>query len=311
MAALYRNFHSRLEIDNEYNVEIAVPDRALYLQEYAQSSAAARRHLDHAADIRYGATIEEYVDIFPATRKNAPVLIFLHGGYWRGLSAKEFSFVAKGPQDAGVTTVVVNYALCPKVTMDEIIRQIRAAIHWTYSNIADFNGDPERLYVSGHSAGGHLTAIAMLTDWQGDYDLPRNVIKGGICISGIYDLTPLQYSFLQEDIRLDRPSIDRNSPIYNVGYVQSQLLITYGEDETSEFCRQSEDFRAAWMASGNKSRFLAQPRMNHFTAISGFKDRESPLCGAIFRLMNIVPQRLRQQTQIKTTSSPGIRVGSF
>ncbi len=291
MAPLYRNFESQADIDREYDIERSVPDFMVYARQYENSSADARRHLDHHADVRYGATCAEYVDIFPAAQRKAPVLIFIHGGYWRILSAKEFSFVALGPQAAGVTTVVVNYALCPNVTLDEIARQIRAAIYWTHENIHDYNGDPERIYVSGHSAGGHMTAMALLTDWRGDYGLPRDLVKGGISISGLFDIAPLQFSSMQKELHLDAGIIERNSPQYFARHVPAPLLITYGDDETSEFCRQSEDFLKVWADCGNKSRTLDQPGKNHFTAIMGFGGVQSSLCRAIFKLMDHTPRR--------------------
>lgn len=291
MAVLYRNFETRAEIDSEYDVENSVPDFMVYARQYDQLSADARHRLECSGNVRFGPTVEEYVDIFPAARKRSPVLLFIHGGYWRILSAKEFSFVALGPQAAGVTTVVVNYALCPAVTLDEIVRQIRAAIHWTHENIGDYNGDPHRIFVSGHSAGGHLTAAALLTNWPKDYGLPRDIVKGGVSISGLFDLTPLRHSFLQPDLRLDHASVQRNSPLFHIRYVISPLLITYGGDESSEFCRQSEDFLSAWTAAGNKARSHAQPGRNHFTAITDFAQADSPLCQAIFKMMNHTPRR--------------------
>ena len=306
MAALYRNFETPAEIDAEYDVERSVPDFMIYARQYDQSSADARRKLPHQPDVRYGPTVEEYIDIFPAERRNAPVLLFIHGGYWRILSAKEFSFAAKGPQAAGVTTVVVNYAPCPSVTLDEIVRQIRASIHWVHENIRDYNGDPGRIYVSGHSAGGHMTAMALLTDWMKDYGLPQNVVKGGVAISGLYDITPLQYSFMQNELQLTDAVIKRNSPQFFVRYVQSPLLITYGGDETSEFCRQSEDFRAEWVSKGNKIRELAQPGRNHFTAISGLEDVESPLSQAVFKFMQHTPRRFRPSRPRSSSFSPSL-----
>lgn len=291
MTKLYRNFETQDEIDAEYDVEQSVPDFMIYARQWIQSSSDAQRQLTNTPDIKYGPTIDEYVDVFPSSKPNSPVLIFIHGGYWRMLTAKEFSFVAVGPQQAGITTVVVNYALCPNVTIDEIVRQIRASIAWTSENIQNYNGDPRRIYVSGHSAGGHLTAMSMLTNWTDTYSLPKDVVKGGVSISGLFDLTPLQYSFMQKELRLDAASIERNSPQFHIDYVPSPLLISYGGDETPEFSRQSEDFLTAWSERGNKSRTLSQPGKNHFTAISGFGDLESSLCQAIFKLMNFTPRR--------------------
>lgn len=302
MTSLYRNFTTAEQIDAEYDVERAVPDFMVYARQYVEGSHAARQHLRGFHRIPFGPTTDEYLDIFPAESPSAPVLLFFHGGYWRILAAEDFSFVAEGPVAAGVTVVVANYALCPKVTIDEITRQARAAIAWTYRNIRDYGGDPGRLYVSGHSAGGQLTAMALLTEWERDYGLPRDTIRGGIAISGVFDLRPIPFTSMQREIRATGDQIERNSPQFHIRPVPSPLLVTYGGNETAEFCRQSDDFLAAWTGAGNRGSSLHQPGANHFTAITGFADAESTLCRGIFAFMDHNP---RGRAAARPGATPG------
>ena len=289
MTSLYRNFASAAEIDAEYDVEKAVPDFTIYARQYIEGSRAARKRLRGFFNVHFGPSRDEYVDIFPAARPDAPVLIFFHGGYWRILAAEDFSFVAEGPVAAGVTVVVANYSLCPKVTIDEITRQARATVAWTHRRIREYGGSPDKIYVSGHSAGGQLTAMCLMTDWAGEYGLPRDVVKGGLAISGVFDLRPIKHTSMQPQIRLTDEQIVRNSPQLLIRRVSQPLVVTYGGDETAEFCRQSEDFLADWISAGNRGNGFAQPGANHFTAITGFATPDSPLCRAAFELMGHRP----------------------
>ena len=277
-APLYRDFTDPLLIDAQYNAGAAVPDAAEQLRGYAQRAAQAREQLRCTLDVRYGPTLDETLDIFPADKPDAPVFVFLHSGYWRALSSKDFSAVATGLQPLGITTVVVNYSLCPKVTIDEITRQTRAAVAWTLRDIGEHGGDASRVAVGGHSAGGHLTAMCLLARWAEDYGLPADPIKAALLVSGVYDIAPLRHSYLQPQIRLDDGIVERNSPLFQVRACRTPLLVTWGADESSEFARQSNEFADAWEAVGNRCERLAQPGANHFTAINGFEDPSSVLC---------------------------------
>ena len=260
---------------------------ALY-RNFRTQSELARHRLSCQLDVAYGPTRDEHVDIFLSKQRNAPVLLFIHGGYWRMLSSKEFSCVALGPVAAGITVISVNYALCPKVSIDEITRQARAAVAWTFRHAGEFGADPQRLFVSGHSAGGQLTAMCLNTDWAGEYGLPPDTVKGGLSISGVFDLRPIRYTLMQPAIQLDDGVIQRNSPqLLPLSKSSAPLLFSVGGDEPAEFQRQTHDFMQSWQMAGNSAQFVPQPGKNHFDAIYGFEDAKSPLCRALFRLMGV------------------------
>ena len=275
---LYRDFTEQSHIDAQYNPSIALSDPSVPGKHFVAQSAIARATLRHTLDVPYGPTVHETLDIFPADQPHAPVFVFIHGGYWRALSSKEFSGVALGLHQRGITTVVVNYDLCPHVTIDEITRQVRAAVAWTLRNIAYHGGDPERVAVGGHSAGGHLSAMCLQTDWARDYGLPKDPLKAALCISGLYDLAPLRFSYLQPMIQLDSGTIERNSPGFMVRPCKTPAWITWGGAETTEFARQSQLFHTAWRAQGNTGDLKAIEGANHFTVIAGFDEPDSALC---------------------------------
>jgi arylformamidase len=278
---LYREFETQEQLDEQYDVESAVDDFGQYAEFFVEQSATAREELDAHLDVSFGPTLAEHVDIFPADRADAPVLLFIHGGYWHSLSSKEFSFVARGPVSAGVTTVVMNYALCPAVTIDEIVRQSRAVVAWLSEHAEAYGGDGDRIHVAGHSAGGHLTAMLLATEWEAEYGLPSDVIDGACSISGLFDLAPFPYTWLQPKLQLTWGQVRRNSPIRHVPDSAPPLIVTYGGEEPSEMRRQSDDFLDEWERNGLDGRHLPQPGDNHFTAIEGFLDADSPLCRAI------------------------------
>jgi arylformamidase len=278
MNTLYRDFDSQAQIDAQYNPSLALGDGPSPADHYLATAQAARQNLKCVLDVPFGPTVHETVDIFPADVPNAPVFVFIHGGYWRAFSSKEFSGIALGLQPLGITTVVVNYALCPQVSIDEITRQVRAAVAWTVRNIAQYGGDPTRIGIGGHSAGAHLASMCLLTDWARDYGLPQDPLKAALLVSGLFDLAPLRYSYLQPMIQLDDGTIVRNSPAFRVRPCTTPTWVTWGGTESTEFVRQSALFHAAWAAAGNTGMLKEQPGANHFTAIHGFEDANSELC---------------------------------
>lgn len=278
MPKLYRDFETQAQIDAQYNPSIALPDPTAPAKHFAAQAEKARSTLRCHLDIPFGPTVHETLDIFPADVPNAPVFVFIHGGYWRAFSSKDFSGVALGLQASGITTVVVNYALAPFVTIDEITRQVRAAVAWTLRNIQHYGGDPARVGVGGHSAGGHLGAMCLQTAWDTDYGLPRDPLKAGLLFSGLYELEPLRYSYLQPLIQLDDGIIRRQSPTPNLRACATPTWVIWGGAESGEFARQSTGYFEAAKALGNPVELSAIEGANHFTVIHGLEDAHSPVC---------------------------------
>lgn len=272
---LYRDFDSQAQIDAQYNPSIGLSDPAAPGRHFVEMSKLARERLKCELDIPFGPTRAETLDIFPAEQPNAPVFVFIHGGYWRALSSKEFSSVALGLQPLGITTVVINYALCPQVTIDEITRQTRAALAWVYRNIGRYGGNPGRIAIGGHSAGGHLTAMSLQTAWAEDYGMPQDPFVAAVLFSGLYDLNPLRYSYLQPMIQLDPGMVQRCSPAFSVRSCNTPVWVTWGGNETSEFARQSASYHQAWLQAGNRGELSPIEQADHFTVIAGLEQPDS------------------------------------
>lgn len=278
MPKLYRDFDTQAQIDAQYNPSIALPDPSAPGKHFAAQAEKARSTLKHHAGIPFGPTVHETLDIFPADVPNAPVFVFIHGGYWRAFQSKDFHGVALGLHASGITTVVVNYALAPFVTIDEITRQCRAAVAWTLRNIQHYGGDPTRVGVGGHSAGGHLGAMCLQTAWDTDYGLPRDPLKAGLLFSGLYELEPLRYSYLQPMIQLDEGIIRRQSPTPNLRACPTPTWVVWGGAESGEFARQSTGYRDAAVSLGNPVELSAIDGADHFSVIHGLEDANSPVC---------------------------------
>jgi arylformamidase len=275
MPPIYRDFQTQAEIDAQYNPSLKLANPAAAGQHYVTTAQRARDTLPCHLDVPYGPTLAETLDIFPASQPNAPVFVFIHGGYWRAFTSKEFSGVALGLNALGITTVVVNYALCPSVSLDEITRQARASVAWVVRNIAGYGGDASRVAIGGHSAGAHLAAMCLQTPWAQDYGLPQNPIAAALLFSGLYDLTPLRYSYLQPQIQLDEGIIQRNSPAFRVRACPTPTWITWGGEESTEFARQSQVLHTASQALGNATELSPIAGADHFTVIHGLESADS------------------------------------
>ncbi len=272
---LYRDFTAQAEIDAQYNPSLLLAAGVNPGAHYAEAAQRARETLPCTLGVPYGPTVHETLDIFPATSPGAPVFVFLHGGYWRAFSAGDFSGVALGLHARGITTVVVNYALAPRVTIDEITRQCRAALAWTVRNIGAHGGDATRVAIGGHSAGGHLTAMCLQTEWARDYGLAQDPFAAALLFSGLYDIAPLRYSYLQPAIQLDDGIVRRNSPAFAVRPCTTPVWITWGALETTEFARQSHLYADVWRAAGNTAKLHAIDGADHFSVIHGLEQPDS------------------------------------
>lgn len=280
---LYRDFTNQEEIDRQYNAAAAAPDSTAIVARWSEASARVRATLPCRLGLAYGPTRAEWLDFFPAGA-GAPLHLFLHGGYWRRFSARDFSFLAEPLVRAGVAVAVVNYALCPEVTIDEITRQARAAVAWAYRQAAALGCDGERLTLSGHSAGGHLTAMVASTDWPGIYDLPPDTVKAGLPVSGLFDLGPFPWSYLQPSLQLTAEQVARNSPIHLLPHRGPPLLLVVGGAESAEFRRQSRDYLAAWRAHGLAGELLEVEGADHFRVLDRLADPASAAFARFLRL---------------------------
>ena len=285
---VYRDF-DQAELDAAYDARSTAPDPEATIGRWAAATRTARESHRFEADIAYGPTDMEKLDIFPADSGPAPVLLFFHGGYWRGLDKAAFGFLADSFVPLGVTLVVVNYALCPTVDMDEIVRQCRAATAWVHANAAKFNGDPERIFLSGHSAGGHLAAMTAITDWPDFAGLPADLVKGTCAISGLFELEPVRLSEVNADLHLTPESAHRNSPHFLLPENSAPLVLAVGNSETNEFCRQTVDFAAARQARGLPTELLELDGHEHFSVMDDFTSADGKLYAAQVALMRLTP----------------------
>ncbi len=289
---LYRDFATQAQIDAEYNVAAAAKDAEGSMVRIRELTQEALGRDGWELDVAYGPTRAERLHVLRADGQRTPtplgprpVLVFIHGGYWRGYAARDFALTALGPRAHGIDAVFVDYALAPAVSIDEITRECRAAVAWVHGHAAQWGGDPARIVVSGHSAGGHLTAMVLATDWAGDYGLPADVVAGGVPLSGVYDLRPLPYSYLAPALQLSRRTIETQSPLLTpVSTPGPPRVVAWGGGETSEFVRQSREHVAHCERAGVDARGLSLGDDDHFEAVLELADPDSELTAAVVSL---------------------------
>lgn len=280
---LYHGY-DRAGLDAQYNNRLLVPNYAEHFARWKAGTEAANARFKGVAkyNLAYGPTKLETLDIYPAKPTNGarpPILVFIHGGYWRLLDKADFAFTAPAYVASGITYIPINYTLIPAVTIDDIVRQIRTAIAWLYRNPDAHGGDLDRLYVSGHSAGGQLAPMALVHDWTAE-GLPADLVKGAVAISGLYDLEAMRRCYLNEGMNLDDGMVQRNSPLYQIppaSRPQHPLVLSVGALESPEFQRQQADFAAAWAKTQKPAAIVPAAGANHFSVIEQFADPSTPL----------------------------------
>jgi arylformamidase len=236
-------------LDEQYNNRARIPEHPQIFERWERASALSREGLSRRIDVAYGDAPGEMLDIFPSTAADAPVLVFIHGGYWRALDKRDVSFIAPSFVHAGAMVVIPNYALCPSVRIDDIALQMVRALAWTWRHAALYGGDPKRIVVAGHSAGGHLAAMLLSCDWKAvDAELPADLVRKALSVSGVFDLEPLRHTpFLKGDLQLTRESARRLSPAW-FPPPAGELVAVAGELESEEFLHQNGLIRERWGA---------------------------------------------------------------
>jgi arylformamidase len=264
----------------QYNNRRRVADSADILARWAEASALVRSRPGCQLDIRYGTGRKQTLDVFAPDAAFAggfaPVLIVIHGGYWRAMDKSDYAFLAASFTDEGALVIVPNHDLCPGVGIDRIAMQLTEAVAWAWRHAAGYGGDPSRIVLVGHSAGGHLAAMLSCCDWKRvGADLPRRLVQGAMSVSGLHDLAPLcRVPFLQADLKLDAAAVRRLSPVHFPAPAAPQALFAVvGAQESEEFRRQNRLIRQAW---GARAVPVCEelPGCNHFTVLHDLADSQ-------------------------------------
>jgi arylformamidase len=277
------------QLDREYNTRAAIPEHPRIFERWRAESRAARDQLRCEADYYFGPSPAESLDLYPVSMRNAPLLVFIHGGYWRSLDKQDFSFLAPAFVRAGVAVAMPNYGLAPATSIEDMVRQMLHALAWLYRTAPQLGIDARRIVVAGHSAGAHLAAMMLAADWPAwARGLPPNLLCGAVCVSGIYDLQPLvRAPFLRADLDLDNETARRISPVCYRPGIATPLLTAVGGGESSEFQRQNLLIGEAWPHCFRRD--VPLPGRHHLASIEALGDPDHALFRATLRLLGKYP----------------------
>lgn len=275
----------------EYNARASVADFDACVRDYAERSALAKASCAGIYDLKYGLASAERLDLFPVPLPGqpAPLFIFIHGGYWRAQTKEDAALMAKVFTDAGVAVATLEYSLLPRVTLAEIVREMREAVAWLYHNAAQFGIDPARLHVGGSSAGAHLVGMLLADGWKQEFGLPEDVLKGAAALSGLYDLRPLCDIEPNDWIRLMPAQAERLSPLFLIPEKAPPLILSVGGLETDGFKRQTQAYEAAWRKRGLDVTLVNAADRNHFDLLLELAYPDRPLTAAILQMITGEP----------------------
>ncbi len=272
--------HDDETIEHHFNPRLTIPDAMDLLQVMPRLAEEARKELGGELDIRFGDRPKETLDIFPAQLdalgSPPPALIFIHGGYWRMMDKKDHSHVATDMVKDGVTHISLNYDLCPEVTLDDIVDEMRNAIIFIYTNAADLGVDDNRLFLSGHSAGGHLTGMMLKEDWT-VHGLPADVIKGALPLSPVFEPEAIMHTSINNDVRLDIDMAERNNVLTGPPNMEGSIIVAAGALEPIGFRQQSVSYANMCRANGIGTEYYEIEECHHFTALDAFRNKEHEL----------------------------------
>ena len=275
------------ELDRNYDQSSLVPNVGELMEQNAADSAKIREELEVIAGVSYGPTVLERLDVFPVSQKGAPAAIYHHGGAWTRSNKDQCSYVAPGLVAAGINVLVLDFALAPTVSLDEIVRQNRAAIAWAWHNADTYGWDRNQIHSIGHSSGGHICGMMQVTDWEGVYGLPADIIKSAAPCSGMYELEPVRFSHRNTYLDLTEKAAARNSSIRHIPSYGPPLTMAWGTGELDEFQRQSRAFAVAWEAAGHSVDTFILEDLNHFQVAREIFNPEQPVFRNILKNIGV------------------------
>jgi arylformamidase len=281
----------QVDLDAAYDQSFYAPLRSQIVNRWASTSEEVRRRIGQPVRESYGLAAVEKLDIFRTSRTNAPVFVFIHGGAWLGGEAKDYAFPTDMFVNAGAHYVALDFTNVREAGGDlrPMAEQVRRGIGWVYRNAGSFGGDNRRLYIGGHSSGGHLCGVALVTDWEKDHALPADVVKGALCMSGMYDLKAVRLSKRSSYVRFTDEMEDAMSAQRHLPLLRAPIIVTYGTNETPEFQRQSRDFAAAVKAAGKPVELVAAANFNHFEMAETLGNPYGPNGRAALAMMKLSP----------------------
>ena len=285
------------EIDAAYDQARWAPNAAEVFKRIAQKNASARARLGPPRRLAYGSTEIEKLDLYTTKQPNAPMNIFIHGGAWRGGTAAGYAYMAEMFVDSGAHFIALDFnsVIETKGNLMTVAEQVRRAAAWVYTSATSFGGNPNRLYVSGHSSGGHLAGVVLTTDWKKDFGLPIDTVKGGLCCSGMYDLYPVSLSARNTYVKFSTDVVEALSPQRHLDKLVAPVIVAHGTLETPEFQRQNREFAAAVNGAGKPVTFLVGEGYNHFEIAETLGDPYGLLGRAVL-----------EQMKLRTAWQPGV-----
>jgi arylformamidase len=281
--------YDQVELDASYNQLSYEPLLAQVQSRLASNSEAVRARIGAPHRVSYGPTDDEKLDIYRANRTNAPIFVFIHGGAWMSGLAKDYAFPAEMFVNAGALFVVLDFVAVQNAGGDVSVlaNQVRRGIAWVYKNANSFGADRNQFYIGGHSSGGHLCGVSLVTDWQKEFSLPANMIKGALCMSGMYEMTPVRLSSRSSYVKFTDATADAMSSQRHIDKLRTPIVVTYGTFETRDFQRQSRDFAAAVKSAGKPVQLIEAKNYAHMEMVESLGNPYGPNGRAALGLMNL------------------------
>ena len=289
-ATIYRGYDQQT-LDLQYNNQVAVPLFRDHIHRYRELTNAAKLNLGCIENMAYGGLPEETLDLYRPLQDNAPVLIFVHGGAWQSLSKDDSGFPAVAFVPAGAMVASLNFGHVPDTTVDGMVKQVRRAVAWLWHHVKRYGGDPQKLFIAGHSSGAHLVSQCLTANWPGEYQCPDDVIKGALFASGLGDLEPVRLSYRNALLKLDAPAVKRLSLMHQQPTVNCPMIAAYASSDTAEFRRQTREVGEYWLRHGLAVECIEVADSCHYDVVLGLADPDSELFTACARLIGLRPSQ--------------------